>query len=303
MPDVPPLSSTTEIERHLPGTAQASSQPREGWKDLLLRSFRWPPQRTALSVPATPAHAIVLSRSPETAQVERWVEGDGWRRGRFPPGHITIRPAYRAARWRWDRPAHVLHLNFQPSLLKNTATEVLGVGPGYVKLIPRFVTRDPFIEGAIHALGAELESSGLGEHRYVEELTETLAAHVLREHCIVRSTSPAYRSGLPLTIRERVTGFIQAHLSEDLPLDRLAALTGMSTCHFARCFKESMGSPPRQYVIRKRIEKAKGLLRKTEWPVLQISLEVGYNSQSHFTKMFKRHLGVPPGAYRRQIQP
>lgn len=105
--------------------------------------------------------------------------------------------------------------------------------------------------------------------------------------------------GLPASTLQRVTAYIGKHFNENLTLDDLATVAGMSTYYFCHQFKESVGIPPYQYIVQERLEEAKRLLRSTDWPIMQVCLAVGYESQGHFTTLFKREVGVTPGAYRR----
>lgn len=97
----------------------------------------------------------------------------------------------------------------------------------------------------------------------------------------------------------RVIEHIDKHYNETLRLETLAEVAGMSQSHFARQFKQSVGSSPYQHVIRWRVEEGARLPRSTEWPVSQVSLEVGYESQGRFTQQFKKRVGATPGAYRK----
>jgi AraC family transcriptional regulator len=72
----------------------------------------------------------------------------------------------------------------------------------------------------------------------------------------------------------------------------------MSPDHFARLFRQATGRTPHQYVVICRIERAKRLLRETEWPIIDISRQVGFTDQSYFTAVFRRHVATTPKAYR-----
>ena len=89
------------------------------------------------------------------------------------------------------------------------------------------------------------------------------------------------------------------------PLD-VAALAGrahVSPTHFARSFKAAYGATPHQYLIARRMERAAFLLRETDRPVTEISLDVGFQSLGTFSTTFKRWLGVTPSAYRAGTEP
>ena len=80
----------------------------------------------------------------------------------------------------------------------------------------------------------------------------------------------------------------------------MAAVAHLSVFHFARQFKETVGTPPHQYVIARRVKRAEQLLRpETDLPLAQISALSGFSDQSQFSHHFKRIVGVPPGQFRR----
>jgi AraC family transcriptional regulator len=72
----------------------------------------------------------------------------------------------------------------------------------------------------------------------------------------------------------------------------------LSEFHFSRLFKKTIGFSPSQYLIRRRIARARRLLRETTRSMIEIGLEVGYSSPSHFAQIFRREVGVTPTEYR-----
>jgi AraC-like DNA-binding protein len=111
------------------------------------------------------------------------------------------------------------------------------------------------------------------------------------------STPP--RGGLAPGMLRRVTEHIDSHLSDALPIAILAAHAGLSTYHFARAFKKSVGIPPHRYVLQQRIKKSAELLKQTALPLIAIAQLAGFTDQSHFSRSFRCHLGRSPSDYRR----
>ena len=103
---------------------------------------------------------------------------------------------------------------------------------------------------------------------------------------------------LPSCRLRRVTDYVQQNLDKDLTLAELASVVYMSPFHFARLFKCSTGVPPHRFVVRQRITRARTCLAMEGQSIAQISRMVGYRTPSHFTTVFRRALGVTPGAYR-----
>jgi AraC family transcriptional regulator len=95
-----------------------------------------------------------------------------------------------------------------------------------------------------------------------------------------------------------VIDFIEVHISEKFSLRDLAAMAGDSPFHFARKFSRMTGLTPHQYVIGRRVERARQLLEQDELSIATIAVETGFSSQSHLTEVFRRSVGVTPGVYR-----
>lgn len=85
---------------------------------------------------------------------------------------------------------------------------------------------------------------------------------------------------------------------EDWPVARLAQVSHVSTAHFARAFKEAFGTPPHRYLLTRRIERAKTLLRDTEMPVTDIAFATGWASLGTFGRIFRDITGESPSVVR-----
>lgn len=95
---------------------------------------------------------------------------------------------------------------------------------------------------------------------------------------------------------------MDAASEEDWPVQRLAGVSGVSEAHFARSFKEAFGVPPHRYLLTRRIERAKALLRDTEMPVIEIALQTGWNSLGTFGRVFRDVTGESPSELRAREQ-
>ena len=89
---------------------------------------------------------------------------------------------------------------------------------------------------------------------------------------------------------------------EEWPVRRLARVSHVSEAHFARSFKEAFGVPPHRYLLTRRIERAKALLRDTELPITEIAFQTGWNSLGTFTRTFRDVTGETPGELRAREQ-
>ncbi len=150
---------------------------------------------------------------------------------------------------------------------------------------------------AVTALYRALQEPQPMTSLFVDSAAQFIAASVLRDHCNL-SESP-FTTVAPRRRLKRVLDYIHENYTADIQLAELADEAGLSAFHFSRVFKEATGMSPRQYVIKLRMDEACRLLKKSSLDVLEISSRVGYESVSHFSSLFKRHMGISPAAYRK----
>jgi len=99
-----------------------------------------------------------------------------------------------------------------------------------------------------------------------------------------------------------VVQYIKEHLADSLSVEKLSALACMSKATFFRVFKREFGLTPVEYIMRERLAEAKRLLRHPLASVAEVCLRAGFNNLSYFQALFKKHEGLTPGAYRKQMQ-
>ena len=142
--------------------------------------------------------------------------------------------------------------------------------------------------------------SALDDERVTAEDSLRRAAEILREigGTETRAKEPV-RGGLsPWQVR-KVASYIDANLERSIKNEDLATLVRLNGSHFGRAFRNSFGEPPHEYVIRRRVERAQGLMLSTEASLSDIALDCGLADQSHLTRLFRRIVGESPSAWRR----
>jgi AraC-like DNA-binding protein len=133
------------------------------------------------------------------------------------------------------------------------------------------------------------------------ELTEVIRACVRRLAAEERPSSTAPAARLPREVLRQAIRFVNDNLDSKLRWDEIAADVGMDPFAFGRRFKLSTGMTPHDYVIRCRLRRGMLLLQST-LSLADIALEVGCSCQSHFTTLFRKRLGITPGAFRLSAQ-
>jgi AraC-like DNA-binding protein len=120
---------------------------------------------------------------------------------------------------------------------------------------------------------------------------------LLRNLPVPEPAAPS-RGGLSPVRTQRICEYITSNLDQNISLEALAEIAGLSTHHFARAFKQSVGMPPHCYVLQRRIERAQHMLVSTQLPLSEIALSAGFSDQSHLARHFRRMTGLSPSLVR-----
>jgi AraC family transcriptional regulator len=214
-------------------------------------------------------------------------------------GDVAVVPANSYHKSTWDSEAEFLILSIEKAMFARAAHDAVDLQQ--VEILPQFTAPDPLIQQIGLALKSELESDTMGSRIYIEALATTLCIHILKHYSVSRKIATP-SEGLSRLKLSQVIEYINQNLEKDLTLSDIAATVEMSMYHFSRQFKQSTGFSPHQYVMNSRIEKAKKLLARTEEAIDQICQQVGFQSQSHFTNVFRKIIGTTPKAYRKQVK-
>ena len=187
----------------------------------------------------------------------------------------------------------MIGIDFEPTFIEQIAEDLIGKN---VEIIEKWAAQDPLILQLGIDLHRELQHSP--RRMYVESVIQVLATHLVRHYCtnpIARSDATSKLSAQSL---QQTIDYIHARLEQDITLSELADNVQMSQYRFARAFKQSTGIPPHQYLLMQRVEQAKKLLTLTQLPIVAISYQLGFASQSHFGATFRRFTKVTPKVYR-----
>jgi len=142
---------------------------------------------------------------------------------------------------------------------------------------------------------------------WLEEHLHQVLAHLIRDHLDKVRESDALTAVRPATRTEqyrrllRARDFIEGNLSTGIDLSAIATVSCLSSFHLLRLFKRAFGESPHQYLIRRRLERARDLLATTDLPIWEVCQRVGYESLSSFSRLVLTRYGSSPRELRRRL--
>jgi AraC family transcriptional regulator len=289
------LHRPLELIKDFPGEPLAASDRRR-WVGLEALRYCDQPPNEAFQPPLTHHSLVLLLRTPR----EFGLHCDGVNRVVPPrPGSILVVPAGSPARWRWSSHTDSLHVFLEPRLVERVATEAFELDPARVSLPPLDGLDLPPLRAAMLAVNDELTADAAGGRLAAESLANLLAVHLIRNASAPRPTARRADGALPPRKLRAVVEYVEEHLDAGLTLGQMAAAAHLSAYHFARQFQRATGLPPHQYVIARRVERARQLLQAgTRLSLVEVAAHAGFSDQSQFCRHFKRLVGVTPGRFR-----
>lgn len=194
----------------------------------------------------------------------------------------------------------ILHVWIPRLVFDNLADDSLrGADPyEYVNYADGYA--DPLIAQCGLAIAQELHQQTSTGKILIEAIANTVAARLIHSNTgrAPDGSFAAARSGLDTRRLLRVLEAVDADLEGDLSIAFLASVACLSSFHFARAFKTSMGMSPHQYVSARRLHRAKDMVMAGASPLSQIAASLGFSSQANFNRAFKAATGVTPTAYK-----
>lgn len=220
------------------------------------------------------------------------IDGRG-RRTYDRPGGVSILPAGTHVSVVASSRTGCMVLEIDPTELQRTGNHGRSV-----ELVSQLTIQDRQIALLMTAMQSDLEAGSPAGSLYGESLGAALSTYLSQRYGTIAPKLEEYKGGLPKPRLNRVREYIENNLENNVSLTELAEVAGVSLYHFAKAFKQSMGATPHQYVLDRKVDRAKELLRDPNRSVLEASARTGFVDQSHFTKIFRRLVGVTPTEFR-----
>jgi AraC family transcriptional regulator len=292
--------SARETHRRVlrPGNRLVLHSEDAGWDSLHAAVFEEAPFH-ATEPPV--GHPFLIYHISHPTRVTRQVESESRESALIGPRRICITPGNAETFWGHSGHPEILQVYLRDSILRQACEEIYGGDGSTVEIVPRFAISDPLLEQLALAIITALEDGRTEDTLYVDTMARLMAMHLARKHST--RVGPELRvasDGLTPPRLRRLLAYIEEHLSDDLTLKRMAAEAELSPFYLARVFKSEVGKSPHQYVLDRRIARARTMLRDTTIPIADLALATGFSSQSHLSTWFRRLVGVSPAHYRSQ---
>jgi AraC family transcriptional regulator len=286
------LLSSSGSEQAAPPPVRKIFEKKTKWEGVKIEHYRVAPGEV-------PVHTHRLHEVFVPFQGAVTIDGrdpQGVTSRRRTVGEISVMPAGFSFSAHWEEELEYLAVNLTDDYLRRATIDfeanrnariTLACGP-----------RDPLVRSIAQALAEELDTDQPAGRLYAESLVNALAVHLMRHYSTDALVPDLQFGGLPAHRLRRVTDFIEANLDHDLELAEIAEAAELSPYHFARSFKQTTGVTPIQFLMQRRIERAKQLLAGSELPLAEIALSVGFKNQSHFSTLFRKFTEITPKAWR-----
>ncbi|MFB9887426.1 AraC family transcriptional regulator [Balneatrix alpica] len=224
---------------------------------------------------------------------QHWFNGGG-------PDHFCLMPRQQASCWDIRGPLEFVHLYFTDQHLRQLAEQVWDKSPNSLRLDEKTFAQDARITSLYRHFVLTCHWQANEDRLLLEQSSQLLLTHLLQHYSQYQWQTPRLSGGLAPYLLQRLRDYIEAHLASPLTLPELAQVCGLSEYHFARMFKHSLGVPPHQYVLQRRLTRAQDLLRSSSLSLTDIAQHCGFASSSHFSHRFRQQQGCSPSQWRLQ---
>ncbi len=257
-----------------------------------------------ITLPPLDHHLLNLIVSVPTFHEHRW--GGSHRQEIAQEGAASLVPAGHESYWRWNYLADGTpcdtHVHLDPAFVRRTAVANLDQLPPDVEFRGNLCFYDPTVRQIASLLLDEVERDGIHGSLYAESVATSLVAVLLKMQQPWRATLHPRREPHLRDRLRRVCDYIEASLGSDLHLEQLGAIAGLGPDRLGEVFRESIGVSPYRYVLQRRVERSKALLKAGVTPITEIALQLGFADHAHFSATFRRITGITPSRYRSESQ-
>jgi len=279
------------VPRQTSATASSASK-------LIATRWRAGSERTLEFDAETTADCHVVKIVLRTMNIRFSVSGRTVQDGVTTPGTVHVTEPALPVRCLFRGPYDVLHLHVPNTLIAECARDMPGQHAPVLRseAVPR---KDMILDSLGRALLEADRVDGSFGQTYADCISMAIVVRLLASASGVGTSERSRQSSKLAPWRlKRAIDYVEARLDEPVSLADVASSAGLTRMHFAAQFRAATGFRPHEYLLRRRIERAQEMLVATGMSLVDVALSVGFQTQSHFTSVFKRYAGQPPRAWR-----
>jgi AraC family transcriptional regulator len=256
----------------------------------------------------SPQHGLSSSLVREDAflvalQLRDYPIHEYWEDGRPAPvaalraGDTTMYDVKRDPIFHINNSFHSVHFYFPRVALKAIADNAQAPHIDELRYQPGAGIDDRVMRGLTQSLLPAFEHPEQANRLFVEQVTLSVGVHAAYTYGGMKVEQRTVSGGLAPWQEKRATEILDGNLDGDISPASLAQECGLSASHFARAFRKSTGVAPHQWLLQRRVERARQAMRDTDASLTDIALACGFADQSHFTRVFGKLAGISPGAW------
>jgi AraC family transcriptional regulator len=241
---------------------------------------------------------VLLGVSLKGGHRRRIFSGHRWTTHDFDPGSVYLRDFSDDYKAQLSGGFDFLLVELSRSFIADACYERCGSSAPRLSSVAG--RKDPILAHLAQVLALTLDSKSHASALFMEQLGVTIGTHLLDQygHAVSRSKQNPRR--LSRVHEARAKDMLLARAQDNVSLEAIANACNLSRSYFIRAFRETTDRTPHQWLLERRIERARELLKHTDAPLSEIAMTCGFADQSHFTRTFSHLVGMPPGTWRRQ---
>lgn len=218
------------------------------------------------------------------------------------PGAIIIIPPEASINVNLATSLEVINVYISKSLISDVFDDFSLENGNYLKIDNFLYMYDPFLEQAIELIKDILYVGDRFESLEAQNIARVLVSRIISKYSFPIVNNTNFDNGLPLQTLQKIFDFIEDNLHRRIPIERLAHMAGIGSAQFSRLFKRATNVTLHQYIIKRRVERARDLLAETQLPIAEIAHECGFADQVHLTRFFGRIVGTSPASFRKKLR-
>ena len=273
-----------------------------GKREVAVNQHRHAPTQDLTEIAPRVDAVIVRVQLRDYPRQRYWEDGVATQISDVAAGQTVIHDLRRGPRLLLDQPYHAVHFHIPRAAFAAIAQDCNAAAVGDLEHRPGIGFHDPTITNLAASIPSDADGGMVRNRPFVDHLALALATHVATRYGGMVPASRGVRGGLAPWQTRRAKEILAANLDGAVSLAEVARQCGLSVGHFSRAFRQSLGTTPHQWLVQRRLDAAKDLIRSCAMPLSNVALSCGFADQSHLTRVFTREVGASPAAWRREVQ-